>query len=131
MTRSEVSVVDDAIYEAPGSIGDLLDILDGRKVTIVAGATDVMPKVNDGVLKPSHFVYIGNAGLDGIRKELGSLILGAATKLSDLLESEIVRECAPLLTEAIANMAGVSIRNIATIGGNLCNASPAADTAVP
>lgn len=127
----EVSVVDDATYEAPGSLGDLLDLLDGRKVTIVAGATDVMPKVNDGVLKPSHLVYIGKAGLDGIRKESGRLILGAATTLSDLLESDLVREWAPLLAEALAGMAGASIRNIATIGGNLCNASPAADTAVP
>jgi len=127
----EVSVVDDATYEAPESIGDLLDILDGGKVTIMAGATDIMPKVNDGVLKPSRLVYIGNAGLGGIRKESGRLILGSATRLSDLLDSELVRECAPLLAEALANMAGVSIRNIATIGGNLCNASPAADTAVP
>jgi carbon-monoxide dehydrogenase medium subunit len=123
--------VDDVTYEAPGSLGDLLDILDGGNVTIMAGATDIMPKVNDGVLKPSRLVYIGNAGLGGIRKESGQLVLGAATKLSDLLESELVRECAPLLAEALANMAGVSIRNIATIGGNLCNASPAADTAVP
>jgi carbon-monoxide dehydrogenase medium subunit len=128
---SEVSVVDDVTYEAPGSIGELLDILDGGKATIMAGATDIMPKVNDGVLRPSRLVYIGKAGLDGIRKEKGRLILGAATKLSDLLESELVNGYAPLLAEAIANMAGVSIRNIATIGGNLCNASPAADTAVP
>lgn len=123
--------MDDATYEAPESLEELLFALEGRNATIVAGATDVMPKINDGVLKPSHLVYIGKAGLDGIRMESGRLVIGAATRLTDLLESPLIREFAPELSQAVANMAGVSIRNIGTIGGNICNASPAADTAVP
>jgi CO/xanthine dehydrogenase FAD-binding subunit len=118
-------------YEAPENMEELLEALDQQPVTILAGATDIMPRINDGSLMPSRLVYIGKAGLEGIRLEPGRLVIGAATRLAEILESREVAESAPLLARAVGNMAGVSIRNIATIGGNLCNASPASDTAVP
>jgi CO/xanthine dehydrogenase FAD-binding subunit len=118
-------------YEAPANMEELLEALDKQPVTILAGATDILPRINEGSLVPSRLVYIGRAGLEGIRPEPGRIVIGAATRLAEILESREVAAHAPLLARAIGDMAGVSIRNIATIGGNLCNASPAADTAVP
>ncbi|MDE3088821.1 MAG: xanthine dehydrogenase family protein subunit M, partial [Chloroflexota bacterium] len=57
--------------------------------------------------------------------------LGACVTLNDLIRSPIIREHYPVLAKTASKMAGVQVRNLATVGGNLCNASPAADTAPP
>jgi CO/xanthine dehydrogenase FAD-binding subunit len=61
----------------------------------------------------------------------GELRLGACVTLTDLIRSPIIREHYPVLAKTASKMAGVQVRNLATVGGNLCNASPAADTAPP
>jgi carbon-monoxide dehydrogenase medium subunit len=61
----------------------------------------------------------------------GELRLGALATLNDLIRSPIIREHFPVLAYTASKMAGVQVRNLATVGGNLCNASPAADTAPP
>lgn len=58
------------------------------------------------------------------------LYIGAATKLKDLERSKVVRDRFPLLYEAVKSIGSVQVRNMATIGGNLCNASPAGDASV-
>ena len=78
---------------------------------------------------PEVLVYIGDSGLNYIKDEGDNLIIGAGTALSEILESALVKEKAPLLVETISHMASVAIRNVGTIGGNLANASPAADSA--
>lgn len=120
-------------YYRPQSLDEALDILDqlGNSATIMAGATDIMPRVNDGVFKPENLVYIGDIGLDSIGMEDGALRIGATATLTEIEENPLVLEYAPVLAEAVRHMAGVSVRNIATIAGNICNASPAADTATP
>jgi carbon-monoxide dehydrogenase medium subunit len=57
--------------------------------------------------------------------------IGAATKLQDIVDSPVIAAKVPVLAEAVNEMASWQVRNVATIGGNLCNASPAADTAPP
>jgi len=123
----------EGFYEAPQSLDEALEVLDRlqEKATILAGATDIMPRINDGVFSPEYLVYIGNTGLTGIRREKDSIIIGATTTLTQIEENSLIAQHAPVLTEAVRNMAGVSIRNMGTIGGNICNASPAADTATP
>ena len=63
--------------------------------------------------------------------EDGALRLGALVTIATLLEHPLVRQHAPLLSEAADHFASDQIRNAATVGGNLCNASPAGDTLVP
>lgn len=61
----------------------------------------------------------------------GEVIIGAMTTLTDVLHSGVVREKLPALCAAVDRMAGFSVRNTATLGGNIMNASPAADSLPP
>lgn len=103
----------------------------GQRAKVLAGGTDLMVKVNTLSESPECFIYVGEAGLNYINEAENKIIVGAATTLSDIIDSKLVQENLPMLAAAVSSMASAAIRNKATIGGNICNASPAADTAVP
>jgi len=124
-------------YHRPPDLAGLLNLLakvDGD-LKIVAGCTDFIPAMrsgNWGFADGLNVIDIkGVRELAGIRLEGDRLVIGAGTRLVDVAQSEEVRENAPVLSEAVAQMASPQVRNIATIGGNLSMASPAADTAPP
>jgi carbon-monoxide dehydrogenase medium subunit len=97
----------------------------------IAGGTDLLVKMRQGALRPSALISLRSIPeLNGIEVGLTTRI-GALTPLADVLEHPLVRERYPLLVQAIERMANVQVRNSATFGGNLCNASPCADTAPP
>ncbi len=101
----------------------------GRKATILAGGTDLVPKINYYELKPDVLVYIGGLGLDYIQEKGGKLLIGAATPMAKIAASKLVAKKAGALAEAARQAGTAAIRTAATIGGNLANASPAADLA--
>lgn len=121
----------DVIYFAPTEMSEALKLLDqyGEKATILAGGTDLVPKINYCDLKPDVLVYIGGLGLDYIREDDGKLVIGAATPTAKIAASELVAKKASSLADAARQSGAVTVRNAATIGGNLGNASPAADLA--
>lgn len=97
----------------------------GRKARVIAGGTDLLVK------KPPEvecLVDISNLNLDYIRKDENGINIGAAATL-DLIESSPILFSEPytVVSEAVSMIATPTIRNMATIGGNICNASPAAD----
>jgi len=97
---------------------------------IVAGATDVLIRWRQGVWKPSYILNIKRIrGLDEVSysPETG-LKLGTVVSVRTLEQHPLIREHYPALTQAATAFAGVQIRHLATIGGNVCNASPAGDT---
>jgi len=118
----------------PGSLQEALEILEkyGEDVRPIAGGTDLVLAVRSGALKVGHIMDITRIpelrtlDLDG-----DTLIVGAAVTISELLELEVVRERLPALWEAMYWLGSPQIRNVATLVGNICNASPAADTAPP
>ena len=133
------------IYYNPKSIDEalkLLDSLEKDNLVILAGGTDVVPKINSRPERSGYFdkplmdlenyqvVYIGDAGLKYIKEENDRIIVGAMVTMTELLESEVIDKI-PVLKDAINVMAGLTIRNTATIGGNVMNASPAADSIPP
>ena len=120
-------------YFAPGSLEEALKLLAeyGEKVTILAGGTDLVPKMNTYKLKPDILLYLGGLGLDYIREDGERLVIGAATSTSKLIASPLVARRANTLSEAARQLGSVAIRTTATIGGNLANGSPAADLAPP
>lgn len=133
------------VYYNPKSIDEaikLLDSLEKDNLVILAGGTDVVPKINSRPERSGYFdkplmdldncqvVYLGDAGLGYIKDERDKIIVGSMVTMTELLESDIIGRI-PVLKEAIANMAGLTIRNTATIGGNVMNASPAADSVPP
>jgi CO/xanthine dehydrogenase FAD-binding subunit len=96
----------------------------------VMGGTDLFANMRDGKLRPQ--VVIDVKGLPGMRdivyEPQGGLTIGAAVTMNELACHPDVRTRYPLLAQAAATVASYQIRNRATIGGNLCNASPCADT---
>jgi xanthine dehydrogenase FAD-binding subunit len=120
-------------YRAPRSLDEAVEILRTGNVTVLAGGTDVMPQANAGRLRfqPVLMNVRRVAELRGIAEEAGVARIGALTTMTELLASALVRERIGLLWQACDHFASDQIRNAATLGGNVCNASPAGDTLVP
>jgi len=97
---------------------------------IVAGATDFLVRWRQGVWKPPAVLSIQRIpGLDGVSYDPASgLRLGTLVTIRQLELHPLIRAHYPALSQAASTFAGVQIRHLATVGGNLCNASPAADT---
>ena len=120
-------------YAAPRSLEEATDILRAGNVTIFAGGTDVMPQMKTGRLKlqPTLMNIRHIPELRGMAQAQGTLRIGALTTMTELLNSDIVRERFNALWQACDHFASDQLRNAGTIGGNICNASPAGDTLVP
>ncbi len=97
---------------------------------LVAGATDVLVRWRQGLWKPQYVLNIKRIpGLDGVSysPETG-LSLGTLVAVRTLERHPLIRQHYPALTQAATAFAGVQIRHLATVGGNVCNASPSGDT---
>lgn len=112
------------------SVAHVLDLLaEYENAWPVAGATDLLPLVRAGRWRPSLVVDITRLDeLRYIRPAAGGLEIGTLTTQADLMRSPLVRERAAVLAEAAGRVAGPQVRARATLGGNICTASPAADT---
>lgn len=101
----------------------------GKDSYFVAGGTDLLKLIKDGEISPLYLINLKNLDdLCGIKGENGGLVIGAATPLSQITKSQLIREKYDILCQGAGKVGSPQIRNIATIGGNLCNASPAMDT---
>ena len=120
-------------YERPTHLGDAVALLaeHGPDARLLAGGTDLIIRLRDGTIRPRVVVDVkGIAELDGeITAVDGLLRFGARAVMTDIAADERVRRDHQALAEAAAVVGAVQIRNRATLAGNLCNASPAADTA--
>lgn len=115
-------------YFLPQSLPEALDVLEthGPALLVMAGGTVAMPLINEGISLPEAVMGLRRAGLDGIERVNGTLRIGAAATLTQLLNQTAV----PMLSEAARNTASWSIRNMATVGGNLFTPPPGGDVAV-
>lgn len=122
-------------YYAPDTLEAAIDILvrHGEGAYPLAGGTDLVTKTRFGGLSPRVVVNLKRIpGLAGITPdEAGGLRIGALVTLNEITRSALIRDRYPVLSETTAKMASPLIRNLATLGGNLCNAAPSADTAQP
>jgi carbon-monoxide dehydrogenase medium subunit len=121
-------------YHAPQTISEVIRYLSElQNAVILAGGTDLIVAMKQKGLKPYNIVSLKKLKdeLCYIRQEDGKILIGAMTTFDLLEKSSIIRKYFKVLHEAIGKMAAYQIRNMATIGGNLCNASPAADSAPP
>ncbi len=121
-----------ALFYKATDLKEACDLLSqyGERARILAGGTNLMVAVNRKSLSPEVVISIGSSGLDYIKAEGDNLVIGAATNHTEIARSALVRERAPLLVEVVKSIGSPAIRNVGTIGGNLVNASPAADAAV-
>ncbi len=119
-------------YVKPRDEAELLVHLQRDGAAIVCGATDVLVKMRRGMRPPEVIVDIADLReLHGVSKSAERLVVGAATTEEALLGDTTVRLHFPLLTRVLASLASPQVRSRGTLGGNVANASPAADSAIP
>lgn len=118
-------------YYRPSNLKEALALTSQNNARIVAGGTDLMVQLEKGLDTPETLVDISLLPLHDITWDANKecLTVGALCTMADLANNPHVVEHAPLLAQAAAVVGAPSIRNRATIGGNLANASPAADGA--
>jgi len=121
------------VYLEPQSTKEALSLLAkyNEKAKVLAGGTDLVPLMRQKSLNPQYVINIGN--LDSYKsihsEHKTGLCIGALTTIREIEKSPILKTEYKMIPQAVAQLASIPIRNVATIGGNLCNASPAADTA--
>jgi len=121
-------------YLAPKTLDEALSLLDNYKdksARILAGGTDLLVKMKTINLKTDYLINIKNIPELNFIDTADGLKIGAAVPLSHIERIEKVKERYPALYEGIKSMAAIAVRNMGTIAGNICNASPAADTVPP
>lgn len=120
-------------YFAPTSLAQALDCLQRGEVTVLAGGTDLMPQAASGkrAFSPTLMSIRRVPELKGIARDGEAIRVGALVTVTELMHDPLIREHFPVLVEAADHFASDQIRNAATIGGNIVNASPAGDTLVP
>jgi CO/xanthine dehydrogenase FAD-binding subunit len=120
-------------YERPAHLDDAVALLAEHgpdAARVLAGGTDLIIRLRDGTLRPGVVVDVKRiAELDGSIRETGDVLrIGARTTMTDIAADSRIRRDYTALAEGAAVVGSVQIRNRATLAGNICNASPAADT---
>ena len=123
------------VYARPGTLSEALSLLGehGPDACLLAGGTDVVVGLRNRSLKPKVVIDLKRVAelMPAVVETDGGLTIGANTALTDLGDDERIRTRYPALVEAMATVGSNQIRNRATLTGNICHASPAADTAPP
>jgi len=118
-------------YEAENLEQALETLAADPGLTVVAGGTDVLIKMHHGRIEKARLLSIRRiASLAGVEKEAdGTIVIGPLTTFTALSRDGLIKENLPILAEAALSMGGPQIRNVATIGGNVCNGATSADSA--
>ncbi|MBI2917145.1 MAG: xanthine dehydrogenase family protein subunit M [Chloroflexi bacterium] len=118
-------------YLEPTSLGEAVSLVDRHwgQVRVMAGGTDLLVRLKQRVIRPQYVLNLKRVpGLDGLTYAKGQgLRIGALTTIRTIETSPVVKEHYPVLAEAAGMLGSVQVRNLATVGGNLCNASPSAE----
>jgi carbon-monoxide dehydrogenase medium subunit len=126
--------MEQTVYYRPQDLQEYVELMKShqKQSALIAGGTNLIPEMRDGVKTPQVLVDVGDLQeLAGIQLENDSVTIGAATTIAEIAASPIIHEHCPILFKAARELGNPLTRNRATIGGNLANASPCADTAPP
>ena len=123
-------------YLVPKTLDEAISLLvsHGERAKYVAGGTDVFVKIKEGKFAPDYLISLKHIiGQDRpfLNHETGELYIGAFCTHRSIEQSTLVQHQYPIIHDAVKNIGSVQIRNVATIGGNLVNAVPSADGAIP
>ena len=121
-------------YKIPKMLSEACDLLwdYGDQAKLIGGGTDLVIALRNGDLKPSCLIDVSNIPeLRRIEEKDGTVSVGAAVTHSEIASSSIIKKYGKVLSDAVAEIGSPQIRNVGTIGGNIINASPAADTLPP
>lgn len=124
-------------YFAPETLEEAFSLLEefGEEARVLAGGTDLLVKMKQRAIEPLPKYLINIKGIPGLQyisaNDDGGLKIGSVTNIQEIKSFLPIRQRFPGLAHAAGLLSTPQVRNIATIGGNLCNASPAAETAPP
>lgn len=124
-------------YLRPHSLKQALALVSAHQgcCRVLAGGTDLLLRLKQGDVAPGVIVDLKGVGLNRVAFEgtgaQGTLTIGALATLAEIIAKPEVGQHYPALYQALIYMASTQVRNRATLGGNLCNAAPSADTAPP
>jgi len=117
-------------YRRPGTLSEAIDLLVeyGDSARVLAGGTDLVAWLRDDAIAPDLLIDIKDVpGMDDLRLDGDTLVIGSLVTFSDIMGSDVVAEHAPLLAEMAGTVASGGIRNRATVVGNICSAVPSCD----
>ena len=127
-------------YLKPNTIEEAIELFKHHNgnAGYIAGGTDVIVKIKEGKIAPDYLISLKNIkelsefGKDEKKNEKkGDLIIGAAVTHAVLENSSMIKKEYPIIYDAVSNIGSLQVRNVGTIGGNLMNAVPSADGAIP
>ncbi|HEX6307674.1 MAG TPA: FAD binding domain-containing protein [Longimicrobiales bacterium] len=110
-------------YHRPETVAEAARLLAAHpgRARVIAGGTDLVPNMKHGLFTPEHVIALKQIGeLKGIEERAGELVIGAAETLAAVSRHPLVRQRFPSLALAAGSVAGPQLRNMGTIGGNLC-----------
>jgi carbon-monoxide dehydrogenase medium subunit len=118
-------------WAAPSLKAALTELsLSGTDVKVIAGGTDLVLNMKKKNILPPRVISLHNLKeLDFTKTQNSTIRIGALSRHADLAANPLLRSHFPILCEAVGLIGSWQIRNVGTIGGNICNASPAADSA--
>lgn len=120
-------------YLEPQTVEEAVSLLAkfNREAKVIAGGTDLLNLIRTKIIRPKYVVDISRIpGLDHVKYDAaGTLSIGTLASIRALEMSVQVKERHSVISQAAGQLGSVAIRNVGTVGGNLCHASPAADTA--
>ncbi len=123
-------------YLTPATVEEAVALFGQHRETAryMAGGTDVIVKIKDGWMGPDYLINLKQIpGLNDLHKNenTGELTIGALVTHAMLEQSLLIRNEYPIIYDAVSNIGSLQVRNMGTIGGNLINAVPSADGAIP
>ncbi len=121
-------------YKTPKTLQEACDLLWGArgKAKLIAGGTDLLIGLRSGAIHPRCLLDLTHiAELRRIEEKDGTILIGAAVTHSEIASSPLVKKYGKVLSDAASEIGSPQIRNLGTIGGNIVNASPAADSLPP
>jgi CO/xanthine dehydrogenase FAD-binding subunit len=120
-------------FEAPSLDQALTELeVSGADAKVIAGGTDLVLNMKKKNILPRRVISLHNLNeLDFVKPDDSRVRVGALTKHADLAANPFLKQHLPIFCQAVGLIGSWQIRNVGTIGGNICNASPAADSAAP
>lgn len=118
-------------FASPITLAEGLEIITGinEDMVFISGGTDLVIQLQSGKLQPTWLIDLSQISeLKSIREEAGRIIIGSGATFSQIGESRLIQEWATCLSQAASQVGSTQIRNRATLGGNIANASAAGDS---
>lgn len=119
-------------YYKPKTVAEAIELMGSLdNARFIAGGTDVMVLLRQKKISPQHMISLRNIPELNIIDTVDGLKIGSCVSHNDIDKNEYIKKYYSALTDATSRLGSRQIRNVATIGGNICNAAPSADTACP